>query len=511
MPQQNKRHTIIIGGGIAGLTAALHLAERGLKPLLLEANPTYLGGRLAATGTYTLNNIEFPLEHGVHGLWDGYIHLKEMLNRHNLLPALITSQEEEWIYKTGSFIGRSAIGSTIRNSSIPAPFHYLQLFIKPSFLWVIDWRDWFSLFHVWAVLIMSLGVDPFGENQPLKGENLGKTLKNWGPAVRALFTGLTRNGMSTHPNEVPLAGFLAFLRFYTVLRRKSWAFHYLPEGGGPVCEALATRIKALGGEIQLGVSLQKLMKDGDNWQLLVKSDLIKEAFTAQYVILATDSPAAKSIIQSSFPSESSHLFFPQGMENAVIRLWFSQQPKNAQEAGMFSGDFVMHNFFWLDKLYKSYQDWAENTGGSCIELHIYGPPETLTQPDALILTQVLTDFYKTHPDLKGRLIGQHLQRNAASHTLPQIGERGTHLGVKTQWQGLFCAGDWLQDEAPAFFLERACITGLKAANEILSLSEQPLFETLPYPKPEPLAGWIESLMRQGRTNIKQKRLMKEMQ
>ncbi len=27
---------IIIGGGVAGLTAALHLAERGLKPLILE-------------------------------------------------------------------------------------------------------------------------------------------------------------------------------------------------------------------------------------------------------------------------------------------------------------------------------------------------------------------------------------------------------------------------------------------------------------------------------------------
>jgi flavin-dependent dehydrogenase len=27
---------IIIGGGVAGLTAALHLAERGLRPLMME-------------------------------------------------------------------------------------------------------------------------------------------------------------------------------------------------------------------------------------------------------------------------------------------------------------------------------------------------------------------------------------------------------------------------------------------------------------------------------------------
>ena len=44
--------TIIIGGGIAGLSAALHLSERGLHPLALEADPQYLGGRLAAEGAH---------------------------------------------------------------------------------------------------------------------------------------------------------------------------------------------------------------------------------------------------------------------------------------------------------------------------------------------------------------------------------------------------------------------------------------------------------------------------
>jgi glycine/D-amino acid oxidase-like deaminating enzyme len=34
---------IIIGGGVAGLTAALHLAERGLKPLILEVERPLAG------------------------------------------------------------------------------------------------------------------------------------------------------------------------------------------------------------------------------------------------------------------------------------------------------------------------------------------------------------------------------------------------------------------------------------------------------------------------------------
>ena len=43
---------------------------------------------------------------------------------------------------------------------------------------------------------------------------------------------LMRNGLSAHPEEVPVSGFLAFLRFYTVMRRDSWVFDYLSGPGG---------------------------------------------------------------------------------------------------------------------------------------------------------------------------------------------------------------------------------------------------------------------------------------
>ncbi|HSM70180.1 MAG TPA: FAD-dependent oxidoreductase, partial [Anaerolineales bacterium] len=56
---------IIIGGGVAGLTAALHLAERGLKPLILEADER-AGGRLSGKGEIIVNGHHFSNEHGVH-------------------------------------------------------------------------------------------------------------------------------------------------------------------------------------------------------------------------------------------------------------------------------------------------------------------------------------------------------------------------------------------------------------------------------------------------------------
>ncbi|HKY53101.1 MAG TPA: hypothetical protein VJM08_02295, partial [Anaerolineales bacterium] len=228
------------------------------------------------------------------------------------------------------------------------------------------------------------------------------------------------------------------------------------------------------------------------------------------VILASDSPAAESIIKNSFPSgagASRPYFFPHGLAHAVIRFWFDKEPRKHPEAGIFSGDFVMHNFFWLDKIYEAYRKWHKEIGGSCIEVHVYGPAEVLRRSDAILLTSVLTDFYRAFPELKGHLIKPHLQRNAATHTLPALGARGTHLGIETPWENLFCAGDWVRHDTPAFFLERACVTGMEAANRILRARGLDEFDLQSYPSPEPFVGWIESLMIKGRKKRRMKREM----
>lgn len=494
---QSKYDVIIIGGGVAGLTAALHLAERGLKPLILEADER-IGGRLSGKEKINIKGKFFSSEHGVHGLWSSYINLRSMLKRHEIISHLIPAKEEEWIHRTDNHIRRVEIGSTIRNSIFPAPFHYIQLFLLPQFLSMLGLRDWFSIFNVWSVLVMSIGIDPFVEDQPLEGLTFGGALKKWGPTFRSLFFGLTRNGLSTDPNEVPLAGFLAFLRFYTVMRRDAWAFEYLPNGGGEVCEKLSAKILNLGGEIKFKRRVKRVEKKDGDWVTHYEQDEIQSVDSAPFLILASDSPSAESIINNSFPSEN--FFFPHGLGHAVIRLWFDAKPKKNPEAGMFSGDFVMHNFFWLNKIYDEYKKWSEETGGSCIEVHVYGPRETVAQADALLITNVITDIYRAYPELKNHLIAPYLQRNADTHTLPALGTRGTHLGIETPWENLFCAGDWVRHEVPAFFLERACVTGLVATNQILKLKNIETWEVKHYPPPEPFAAWIEHLMMRGRKN-----------
>lgn len=496
---------IIIGGGISGLSAGLHLAERGLQPLLLEADEKFIGGRLAGGETVQVGGTSFRLEHGMHGIWSQYRNLQAMLARHDLRPVFVPAQEENWIYKAGTFVNMAPAGSAIRRSFLPPPLHYLQLFLRGRFLWMLDLRDWASLFNVWSGLVMAVGIDPFAENQPMKGLTLGSVTRKWSPALKSFFLGLARNGLSSHPDAVPLSGFIAFLRFYTLLRRDAWMFSYLPEdGGSSLSEPLAAKVAALGGAIRLGSRVQQVAREGEGWRVTWETAQGEESALAREVILATDSQNAKKILQASFGNEIDELFFPDSLANAVIRLWFDVQPARTAEAGIFTGDFTVHNYFWLDRICNPFRRWSRATGGSALEVHVYGPPETLREPDAVLLARAIQDVGQAWPELRDHRIGQHLQRNPETHTLPAVGARDKHLGTETPWQDLYCAGDWVRHPAPAFFLERACLTGIEAANAVLRGRGLQPWALLSYLPPEPFVAWIEKLMKKGRQKRKRR-------
>jgi isorenieratene synthase len=359
-------------------------------------------------------------------------------------------------------------------------------------------RDILAIPSVLGSLLIATGVDPLREGRSLQGRTLADFCKGWPPRITAFVASLARSGLSAHPEEVPLAGFIAFLRFYTLLRRDSQKFHYLaadPETAliGP----LVRKIQELGGEVRQGCRVERLERWNETgWQVCSDKG---EIFQTPQLIMATDAPATRQLLSNSPATQeiAANMSWPQGLETAVARFWFSAAPqKRSAEAGIVSGDFAIDNFFWLHRIQDIFADWHAATGGSAIEAHIYGQ-ENLALDDQTLLARAQSDLSRIFPDLKDKIIHATLQRNSPSHTLFGVGSLAQHIGVNTPWPGLLCCGDWVRHPLPALFLERATATGIVAANAVLESNGKPPFPLQKYDKPEFLSrvmgGWMGSM------------------
>jgi isorenieratene synthase len=109
------------------------------------------------------------------------------------------------------------------------------------------------------------------------------------------------------------------------------------------------------------------------------------------------------------------------------------------------------------------------------------------------------------PELRGHLIHQVIQRNDATHTLFGLGRADQHLSTITPWPDVYCCGEWVRHPSPAFFLERACVTGIAAANAVLQSRALTPWPLLDYAKPEWPARLIEKLMHAGRRTYRKTR------
>src|SRR6185312_13990597 len=73
-----KKRVVVIGGGLAGLSAATELAARHFDVTLVE-RAAQLGGKLTAWPVRALGE-EFPVEHGFHGFFAQYYNLRALLD-----------------------------------------------------------------------------------------------------------------------------------------------------------------------------------------------------------------------------------------------------------------------------------------------------------------------------------------------------------------------------------------------------------------------------------------------
>ncbi|MBN1566073.1 MAG: NAD(P)-binding protein [Anaerolineae bacterium] len=491
---------VVIGAGLAGLSAAVHLSARDVPPLVLEADTEWPGGRLSggAPDTFEHNGRtwSFGSEHGAHALWGGYDNMRAMFERFIDID-LNLSYGEEWINRWGNEVRYVEAGTNVRRSWLPAPLHYLQLLLNPQFWTTITPLDFLSLPGFITSLLWTTAFDPIMEQIDLPGLTIDDYFRFWTPNLKATFRGLGHNLLAAPSEDITLAAFIAAIRFYTLLRRDTWQLGYLPANAHDcVIQPMIDKIEE-NGMVMLGTRAVSLSRNGAYWDIRVEDAKHggMRSLTAAAVILATEPLAAQTLLLNSpeLAARASQITFPPTLRGATARMWFDAQPREGAPGGMFTGDFEIDNFFWLQRIHSEFAAWNE-AGCSAIEVHYYAPDTVYDQPDHMLLVTATTEVLRAFPELRGHFVHGAIRNNGRTQTQFMI-PTAKSLHVESPWPGIYACGDWIGYPSPCLWMERCTVTGMAAANHVLAAHGAEPWAMIPPREPEALPKLMTRVLR----------------
>lgn len=226
-------------------------------------------------------------------------------------------------------------------------------------------------------------------------------------------------------------------------------------------------------------SLAKLstVVQGENVQVLGDLNATMIA-PAKDVILAVDTHAAQQLLNSSPGVDRRLVNDVQHLDTnpvVVIRLWFESSaviPRELESAITPDAKFI-DNFFFLN-------DWSSkyDVEGNIVEVQSYRVDQWIDRSDNEILDVVFEDIAPFCPGLSRAKVSWHeIQRHRALFTRYKPGDVCFRPRAETTVKGLFLAGDWTRADWSVWMMERAVVSGVRAANAVLSrrgLSEVPI-------------------------------------
>ncbi|BBX70009.1 FAD-dependent oxidoreductase [Mycolicibacterium psychrotolerans] len=451
---------VIVGGGIAGVSAAVVLAERGVAVTLLEA-ADHLGGRLGAWSERLPDGAEQIIEHGFHAFFRHYYTWRAILRR--------ADPELSFLAPVKSYPVISADWPAEDLSGLPAapPLNLLALALRSKSL---TRRE-----------LMTADADT---GRALLAYDRATTYAEFDDVDAATF--LDGFGMSERSRTML---FEAFARsFFCNQGQLSAAelvamFHYYflgnPEGIGfdvpstdyatAIWNPLRNHLERHGADVRMGAHVTSLEPQGHGWRVSTDGD----AVDTRHLILALDPGALSSLVGGSAATAQAAPLLARRCDNLVVappfavsRIWFDRDvaPNRAPFSAV-SGQPTLDSIAVYSRLEEPSIEWARNTGGSIVELHSY----SCRLPDAASAAAALrSELAILWPEtVDATILHTHDRLEATAPAFPP-GSAGMRPGVRTDARGLRLAGDYVDTRYLSGLMERSAMSGVLAANDVLA-------------------------------------------
>lgn len=450
---------VVVGAGIAGLTAATALAERGVAVDLVEREP-YLGGRVGGWTEPANPHADngFAMNRGFHAFFRQYYNLRSLLRRVDPQLRMLVPVDD---YPLVDGAGRR---DTFRGLPRTPPWNALVFALRsPTF----RFGDLLRLDARAAAPLAAVSVpDIYSQLDHIDAETFLKSI-NFPESARHLAFEVFSRSFFAAPEQLSAAELATMFHIYFLGSSEGLIFDVVNANfDASLWNPLRQHLQDRGVRVHLGTAVRRISLDTSaSGRVETESG---DQIDADAVVLATDVGGLQQVVgASSGLGDDRWRAQIRELRTAppfvVHRLWLDR-PVDSGRAPFLgtSGHPPLDNISVLERYEREAAAWARHTRGSVVELHSYAV-DSETSPEAGI-----RQLHRMYPETAtARVLHQRVLRRSDCPLFAP----GTHARrptVTTPHPALMLAGDGIRVDLPVALMERAATTGWIAANRLLT-------------------------------------------
>jgi zeta-carotene desaturase len=450
----------IVGGGLAGLSAACALADAGYKVTLFERK-SFLAGRASSYEHPGTGEVVDNCQHVLLGCCTNLL---------NFYRRLGVQDKVRW-YKRITFIEPGGRSSFIEASSLPAPFHSVVSFLRYKLL---SMRDKLGIAR--ALMTLLAGVpkdssDDFLSWLRRKGQTQAAIDRFWAPV---LVSSLNEDLDKSSVKYAAMVFRDAFL--------KSAEAGKMGVPTVPLSELYgvgADYIRVRGGEVRLRSGVDAVVCE-DCGVTLRSND---REFNFDYAISAVPFHALGRILPQSLVSEElqrkvNHL---RTVPITGIHLWFDREFTDLEHAALL--DRTIQWMFQKSKILTRSEARTTDDDGSYLELVVSSSKKLLEMGRTEIVELAMKELAEFFPAVRdAKLVKSTVIKEVHATFAPAPLSDEFRLSPSSPWPRLFFSGDWTATGWPST-MEGAVRAGYLTAEALSKAAGDAQRFTVPDLKP----------------------------